>query len=70
MTSTGRENIIQRLAAGGHDVLLQAVLSGRISAFAAACEAGICKRQPIKSKSETNQSRRRRHEIARLLGKR
>jgi hypothetical protein len=65
---TSREHILSRLERDGRQLLLDAVRSRRISAYSAAELAGYVKRRPTLFGDDSQQAKRRRHEIARLLG--
>lgn len=65
---TSREHILSRLERDGRQLLLDAVRQRRISAYTAAELAGYVRRRPTLFGDQSQQARRRRHEIARLLG--
>src|SRR5262249_58146600 len=65
---TSVEYLCDRLERGGHHALLEGVRGRRISAYAAAVEAGIVRRRQTIAGDDWNQARRRGPEMARLLG--
>jgi hypothetical protein len=68
MPITSPASILNRLERDGHFDLLEAVHQRQISAFAAGCIAGYCKRPPTKSApGEDGRSRRRLFNEAVLL---
>jgi hypothetical protein len=67
---TSVENLCQRLERGGHHALLEGVRSRRISAYAAAVDAGIVKRRKTSVvDGNHNLTRRREHAMSEVLGR-
>jgi len=65
---TSVEYLCDRLERSGHHALLEGVRSRRISAYAAAVEAGFVRRRKTIAGDDCNQARRRAHEMAAVLG--
>jgi hypothetical protein len=61
---TSREYIIERLRREGHDHWLEAIESGRLSAFSVAVELGWAQRPKTVSGEQAHQAKRRRHQLA------
>lgn len=64
MHGTSREYILDRLRREGHVDWLEAIESGRLSAFSVAVELGWCKRPVTLTGEAANQSKRRRYRLA------
>lgn len=65
---TSRGYILERLRRAGQTDLAIAVESGRVSAYAIACELGWITRHPTLGTGSTNQAKRRRYRLDTLLG--
>jgi hypothetical protein len=63
-----RHYILERLKREGLHAWVAAVASGKISCYAAACELGWTTRRPTKRGQNSNQSKRRRFNISKLIG--
>jgi hypothetical protein len=59
--------ITSRLARDGRHDLLEGIRNGKISAFAAGCEAGYCKRPAPRGNGSQNQARARDWAMHKLL---
>ena len=59
MGGTSREYLIGRLRKAGHHALVAAVEAGRVSAYAAAEDAGFVTRRPVSGGGSQNQARSR-----------
>jgi hypothetical protein len=67
MGGTSVEYLCKRLRDTGRLDLLAGVEAGRVSAYAAACEAGLITRKPNAGGGSSNQAKRRRFQLQRLL---
>jgi hypothetical protein len=67
MGGTSVEYLIKRLQDIGRDDLLAAVARREISAYAAACEAGLVTRRPVQGGGSPNQAKRRAYALHRIL---
>jgi hypothetical protein len=63
-----REYILERLKREGRVDWIRAIADGRLSCYAAAVELGWTTRKPTKRGPNSNQSKRRRFNIRRLIG--
>jgi hypothetical protein len=63
-----RKYILNRLRREGLHAWVAAVASGKLSCYAAACELGWTTRRPTKRGQNSNQSKRRRFNISKLIG--
>lgn len=63
-----RAYILARLEREGLTDWIQAIRTRRISAFAVACQLGWARRPPTLSQGNCDQSRKRRFDIAALIG--
>jgi hypothetical protein len=64
MQGTSHEYLLDRLRREGHADWLEAIESGRVSAFAVACELGWVTRSPTLLGERAGQTKRRRHRLA------
>jgi hypothetical protein len=68
LRGTSRTYLLDRLRRGGHHDWLAAIATGKVSVYSAGVELGWIRRPPRVMGERSNQSRRRRFNIGRLIG--